>query len=301
MDTIALTMKEQQRVTVIERVFRGELTMAKAAMVPGVCERQRFRIKARVRKEGVRGVIHGNRGRSSPRKWSPTTHHRILELARRKYRGFNDHHLTEKLADAEGIPVSRETVRQILRHEGIASPPKRRPPRHRARRTRRPTEGMLLQVDGSPHDGLEGRGPMLTLIRAIDDATAQVPGACFVDHQTTGAYVQLFLAIFAKKGLPQAIYADRHSIFWTDREPTREEQLAGRRPRTQVGRALDELGITLIPASSPQAKGRVERLWGTSGTGWSASCGWQAPRPREGSRDDHLALATKWSYRHASL
>ena len=263
MDTIALTMKEQQRVAVIERVFRGELTMAEAALVLGVSERQSFRLKARIRKEGVRGVVHGNRGRSSPRKLPVKTRHRIVELARTTYRGFNDHHLTEKLAEADGISVSRETVRQILRCEGLASPRKRRPPRHRARRVRRAAEGMLLQVDGSPHDWLEGRGPALTLVGAIDDATAQVPGACFVDHETTWAYLQLFWRIFRQNGLPQAIYADRHSIFWTDRAPTLEEQLAGRRPQTQVGRALDELGITLIPAGSPQAKGRVERLWGT--------------------------------------
>jgi transposase len=263
MDTIALTMREQQRVAVIERVFRGELTMAEAALVLGVSERQSFRIKARIRKEGVRGVIHGNRSRSSPRKLPGKTRHRIVELARTKYRGFNDHHLTEKLAEAEGIPVSRETVRQILRCEGLASPRKRRPPRHRARRVRRAAEGMLLQVDGSPHDWLEGRGPALTLVGAIDDATAQVPGAFFVDHETTWAYLQLFWRICMKKGLPQAIYADRHSIFLTQREPTLQEQLAGQSPRTQVGRALDELGITLIPAHSPQAKGRVERLWGT--------------------------------------
>ena len=149
--------------------------MAEAAMVLGVSERQSFRLKARIRKEGVRGVVHGNRGRSSPRKLPVKTRHRIVELARTTYRGFNDHHLTEKLADAEGIPVSRETVRRILRAEGLASPRKRRPPRHRGRRARRPAEGMLLQVDGSPHDWLEGRGPALTLVGAIDDARARSP------------------------------------------------------------------------------------------------------------------------------
>lgn len=263
MDTIVLTMKEQQRVAVIERVFRGELTMAEAAMVLGVSERQSFRIKARIRKEGVHGVIHGNRGRASSRKLSAATQQRIIELARGKYRGFNDHHLTEKLADVEGLQVSRETVRQLLRAEGLMSPRKRRPPRHRGRRTRRAAAGMLLQVDGSPHDWLEGRGPRLTLVGAIDDATAQVPYACFVAQETTWAYLRLFLRIFTRKGLCQAVYADRHAIFWTDREPTLAEQLAGQRPRTQVGRALEALGITLIPAGSPQAKGRVERLWGT--------------------------------------
>lgn len=263
MNTIALTMREQQRVTVIQRVFRGELTMAEAAMVLGVSERQSFRIKARIGKEGVRGVIHGNRGRSSPRKLPVKTRHRIVELAQGKYRGFNDHHLSEKLAEVEGITVSREAVRQLLRGEGLASPRTRRPPRHRARRVRRAAEGMLLQVDGSSHDWLEGRGPALTLVGAIDDATGQVPWAVFVDHETTWAYLQLFWRIGMQQGLPQAVYADRHSIFWTDREPTLQEQLAGQRPLTQVGRALHELGITLIPAGSPQAKGRVERLWGT--------------------------------------
>ena len=121
----------------------------------------------------------------------------------------------------------------------------------------------MLQLDGSPHDWLEGRGPPLTLIGAIDDATSKVPGAFFEEQETTYGYLKLFSGIFKKKGLPHSAYADRHSIFWTDREPTIEEQLSGRSPRTQVGRALEELGITLIPAGSPQAKGRIERLWGT--------------------------------------
>lgn len=237
--------------------------MAEAAMVLGISERQGFRLKARVGKEGVRGVIHGNRGRRSPRELPAQIRQQIVKLARDKYRGFNDHHLTEKLAEVEGVQVSRGTVRRLLRAEGVASPRKRRPPRHRGRRARRAAEGMLLQVNGRPHDWLEGRGPLLTLVGAIDDATAQVPSACFLEHETSWAYLQLFFRIFTKKGLPQALYADRHSIFWTDREPTLEEQLLGRRPRTQVGRALEELGITLILASSPQAKSRIERLWGT--------------------------------------
>lgn len=256
-------MKEQKRVEVIERVFRGELTMVEAALVLGVSERHSYRIKARIRKEGVKGVVHGNRGRSCRGKLSEKSKARIVELARGKYRGFNDHHLTEKLVEEEGIKVSREKVRQILRAKGIASPRKRRPPRHRSRRERREAEGMMLQVDGSPHDWLEGRGPPLCLVGAIDDATSKVVAAFFVEQETSSAYFGLFSKIGKKKGLPQSVYADRHSIFWTDREPTIEEQLKGQRPRTQVGRALEELGITLIPAGSPQAKGRIERLWGT--------------------------------------
>src|SRR5215471_11916587 len=159
--------------------------------------------------------------------------------------------------------ISREKVRQILRSYGIASPRKRRANKHRSRRERRAAEGMMLQVDGSPHDWLEGRGPSLCLIGAIDDATGKVVGAMFVEAESTWGYFRLFSEVFKKYGLPQSVYADRHSIFWTDREPTLEEQLKNQRPSTEVGRGLQELGVTLIPAGSPQAKGRIERLWGT--------------------------------------
>src|SRR2546425_1274451 len=261
--TITLTMEEQKRVAVIQRVFRGEMTMGEAAMGLGVSERQTFRIKAQIREEGVKGVIHGNRGRSSKRKLSTKTERQIVELARGKYRGFNDHHLTEKLVEKEGIEVCREKVRQILRSAGLPSPRKRRPPRHRSRRERRGAEGMMLQVDGSPHDWLEGRGPCLCLIGAIDDATGKVLAAFFEEAESSWAYFRLFSEIFNKQGLPHSVYADRHSIFWTEREPTLQEQLLNKRPTTEVGRGLEELGVTLIPAGSPQAKGRIERLWGT--------------------------------------
>ena len=122
---------------------------------------------------------------------------------------------------------------------------------------------MMLQLDASPHDWLEGRGPRLTLVGAIDDATSKVPMAFFEETETSWAYFHLFDETFKKEGLPHSVYSDRHSIFWTDREPTLAEQLQGKRPTTEVGRALEELGITLIPAGSPQAKGRIERLWGT--------------------------------------
>jgi len=121
----------------------------------------------------------------------------------------------------------------------------------------------MVQIDGSPHDWLEGRGPYLCLVGAIDDATSKVPAAFFEEQESSAAYFRLFLEIGRTQGLPICAYADRHSIFWTEREPTIEEQLTDRRPKTQVGRALGELGVTLIPAGSPQAKGRIERLWGT--------------------------------------
>ena len=258
-----LTMKEEKRLEVIQRVFRGELTVAKAALVLGVSERQCYRIKAQVTRRGARGVVHGNRGRPSKRKVKEKTLKRIVELAKGKYRGFNDHHLTEKLMEHEGIELSREKVRRTLRACGILSPRKKRAPKHRSRRERRAAEGMMLQVDGSPHDWLEGRGPRLCLVGAIDDASGKVPRAFFEPAESSWAYFRLFSEIFKTHGLPHSVYADRHSIFWTQREPTLEEQLVNTRPSTEVGRGLEELGVTLIPAGSPQAKGRIERLWGT--------------------------------------
>ena len=258
-----LTMKEEKRLEIIHRVFRGKLTVVRAAMVLGVSERQCYRIKARVVKGGGAGVVHGNRGRPSRRKVKEETERRIVELAKGKYRGFNDHHLTEKLKEEERIELSREKVRRILRSQGICSPRKKRAPKHRSRRERREAEGMMLQVDGSPHDWLEGRGARLCLIGAIDDASGKVPKAFFEQAESSWAYFGLFCEIFKQHGLPHSVYADRHSVFWTDREPTVEEQLENKRPTTEVGRGLQELGITLIPAGSPQAKGRIERLWGT--------------------------------------
>lgn len=258
-----LTMQEEKRLDVIQRVFRSELTVVQAAVVMGVSERQCYRIKARVGKAGAKGVVHGNRGRPCKHKTKEKVVNRIVELAQGKYRDFNDHHLTEKLQEQEKIKLCREKVRQLLRAHGIASPKKRRGIKHRSRRERRASEGMMLQVDGSPHDWLQGRGPRLCLIGAIDDATSKVMGALFVQAESSWGYFKLFCEIFTEQGVPQSIYTDCHSVFWTDREPTLPEQLINTKPTTEVGRGLEELGVTLILAHSPQAKGRIERLWNT--------------------------------------
>jgi transposase len=259
----SLTMQDEKRLDVIQRVYRSELTVVQAALVMGVSERQCYRIKARVGKAGAKGVVHGNQGGPCKRKIKDKTLRRVVELARGKYQGFNDHHLTEKLKEQEQIELSREKVRRILRAEGIVSPKKRRGIKHRSRRERRGSEGMMLQVDGSPHDWLQGRGPRLCLMGAIDDATSKVMGAFFVQAESSWGYFHLFCEIFKEHGVSQSIYTDSHSVFWTDREPTLEEQLINRKPTTEVGRGLEELGVTLILAHSPQAKGRIERLWNT--------------------------------------
>ena len=258
-----LTMRDEKRLEIMHRVFRSELTVSQAALVLGISERQCYRVKARVNKAGAKGVVHGNRGRPCKRKIKEKTVKRIVELAKGKYKEFNDHHLTEKLLEQEKIKLSREKVRRILRAEGIGSPKKRRGIKHRSRRERRAAQGMMLQVDGSPHDWLQGRGPRMCLIGAIDDATSSVMGAFFAQAESSWGYFHLFSEIFRKHGLPQSIYTDCHSVFWTDREPTIEEQLINKKPTTEVGRGLEELGVTLILAHSPQAKGRIERLWNT--------------------------------------
>ena len=258
-----LTMQDEKRLKIIQRVFQGEMTVVQAALVLGISERQCYRVKARVGKAGAKGVVHGNRGRPCKRKTKEKVVNRIVELAQGKYQGFNDHHLTEKLEEQEKIKLCREKVRQLLRAHGIASPKKRRGIQHRSRRERRASEGMMLEVDGSPHDWLQGRGPRLCLIGAIDDATGKVMGGLFTQAESSWGYFHLFCEIFKNHGLPQSIYTDCHSVFWTDREPTLEEQLINKKPTTEVGRGLEELGVTLILAHSPQAKGRIERLWNT--------------------------------------
>jgi transposase len=259
-----LTMKEQKRIEVMGEVLRGRLTMLEAAAILEVSERQAYRIKSDIQREGVKGAAHGNRGRRCAWRVSEAESARVLSLRREKYAGFNDTHFAEKLRETEGIRRSRETIRRILRGAGVASPRRRRAEKYRRRRTPSPRAGLMLQADGSPHDWLEGRGPRLCLVGVIDDADKRVPAARFQEAETTAAYFQVFEEAFREHGLCHSVYADRHSIFHTERELTLDEQLAGqRKPRTQLGRALHELGITLIAAGSPQAKGRVERLWGT--------------------------------------
>ena len=189
----------------------------------------------------------------------------IVSLARGKYQGFNDSHLCEKLHTVEHLEVSRETVRRILRAARLPSPQKRRPRQYRARRLPRPRMGMMALTDASCHDWLEGRGPELTLIGLQDDATSQILAAHFqLEAENTVGYLRALHAMITTHGVPLSLYRDRHSIFQrNDAHWTLAEQLAGKQTPTQLGRALEELGIQQIPAYSPQAKGRIERAWRT--------------------------------------
>ena len=265
MKGLRLTHREQARIQVLNGVLEDKVTVAKAAGLMGVSERHTWRLLAAYRREGAAAVAHGNRERKPPTTTATAVQERVRELARGVYAGLNHTHLTEMLAEREGISLSRSTMRRILLAGGIRSPRRRRAPKHRSRRERYPQEGMLLQVDGSRHDWLQGRGPSLTLIGAADDATGTVPFALFRQQEDAHGYLLMLRHIIERHGVPLALYSDRHGIFQrSPKEPeSLQEQLRGRRDPTQFGRALEELGISLILAHTPQAKGRIERAWGT--------------------------------------
>lgn len=261
---ITLNERENKRARILSKVDQGKITAVEAGEVMGLSERQVRRLLAGYREYGPKALAHGNRGRKPRHSLDANRRSQVTELAQTKYAGFNQQHFTEKL-EKEGIRLSRSSVRRILLNAGIKSPRKRRAPKHRSRRERRPQRGMMLQIDGSQHDWLEGRGPYLTLVGAVDDATGEVPNAKFREQEDAQGYFLLLEGIAKKRGLPMSVYSDRHSIFVCSRKktPTIEEELRGEEELTQFGRALKELEIQAILALSPQAKGRVERLWGT--------------------------------------
>lgn len=262
-ETFTLSQKELQQVSVISACVKGDMACARAAGLLCLSVRQVKRLKKRMREDGEAALAHANRGRPSHRRLPEEVAKRILQLSRSTYAGFNDHHLCEKLVEREGFSLSRETLRRLLRQHGLGSPRKRRAPVHRQRRVRSARLGELVQLDGSPHDWLEGRGPHLTALGMQDDATGKILAAQFFPSETTFGYLCLLRQMLRRHGVPLAFYGDHSGIFVRNDDAwTVEEQLAGKRQPTQFGRALEQLGITFIAANSPQAKGRVERLWG---------------------------------------
>ncbi|MCW5862657.1 MAG: helix-turn-helix domain containing protein [Anaerolineae bacterium] len=187
MDKVTLSDKEQKRLMVLNEVLAGRLTGSAAAELLGLSLRQTRRLMAGYRRAGAVGLAHGNRGRSPVNKVSAEVAEAVVRLAREEYADYNDRHLTEELAEQHGIALSSPTVRRLRRAAGLGSPRKRRTPRHRRRRERYAQAGMLLQVDGSRHDWLEGRGPWLTLHAAIDDATSEVVWAVFLEEEDATA------------------------------------------------------------------------------------------------------------------
>lgn len=257
-ENLTLTTKEQQRTEVVSRWLAGILTTAEVVLLLGCSERTAWRLRATMLRDGAAGLVHGNRGRPSARRLPDDVAERIIALATSEYRGFNDSHLAEVLAEEEGIAIGRSSLRRLLRSRGIASPRRRRAPRYRRRRERMAQEGLLIQVDGSRHGWLEGRGPWLTLVGGIDDATGRIVGAVFREAEDGVGYLLVLRDMARRFGLPAAIYRDGSSVFAPSHPGTRPPDEA-----TQVARALAELGISSIRAGSAQAKGRIERAWGT--------------------------------------
>jgi transposase len=265
MKTVTLNPKQQREVDILTRLEAGALDSSSAAMLLGVSPRQVRRLRARFRQEGFEAVIHGNAGRSPAHRTDPALRERILALAgpEGKYHDLNVSHLKELLEQQEQIGIGRSTLDRLLKQAGLRRSGKSPGPVHRRKRLRRPAEGMLLQIDGSPFDWLEGRGPKASLVGAIDDATGKVVFLTFRPTEDQVGYLLLLRTVARDYGLPMSIYHDRHTILRSPKEPTIEEELAGRSPMSQIQRVMSELGIESIPAYSPQAKGRIERLWGT--------------------------------------
>jgi transposase len=258
-------MKEQTRLQILNTVLSQQCNAVEAAQLIGVSERHLWRLLAAYRKEGAAPLAHGNRDHPPANATPSALRAQVIALASGRYQGVNHSHFTELLAEREEIVLSRSTVRRILVSAGLPSSRHRQSPGHRCRRERMPQEGMLVQIDGSHHKWLEDRGPHLTLLLSIDDATGAVPFALFQAQEDTEGYFRLMQGIIQRKGIPLALYSDRYLVFrYHDKKAdTPEESMNKKRKPTQFGRAMRELGVTQIFAQSPEAKGRIERANGT--------------------------------------
>lgn len=260
-DSVMMSGKELRRVHVIRQVLDEPLTQVKAGEVLGLTTRHVRRLVQRVRQEGARGLAHRGRGRPSNRRIPEPVKAKALKLYDKRYGDFGPTLAAEKLAERHGLTLSDETLRLWLRARGIEHFTRRKRP-YRAWRARKAHVGELVQLDGAHHEWFEGRGPRCVLMAYIDDASSRVL-ARFYEYEGTIPAMDSFRQYIQQDGIPLAVYADKHTTYQSPAEPTVEEQLAGTTPQSQFGRALSELGGELIPAHSPQAKGRVERLFKT--------------------------------------
>ena len=260
-DIIALSRKEIKKLRVIHMVMDGCMIQEKAGELLGLSGRQVRRIIKKVKQQGDEGIRHGNRGRGSPRKMSKVYEDRVIQVIKERYRDFGPTLASEKLLESEGIRISKEKLRQVMLDQGIWQRKRRRRKIHPWRQ-RKEYLGEMVQMDGSHHDWLEGRGPQLVLMGYIDDATNRFFGR-FYDYEgvypamdTLERYIRLY-------GVPVSLYLDKHSTYKTTRQPSVDELLRGQSAATQFERACREVGTKVIHAHSPQAKGRIERVFAT--------------------------------------
>lgn len=254
---LLMSDRERMRLGPLARVAAKEITLASAALQMRLTYRQAQRVYRRYREEGEAGLIHKACGRASPRCTDPAFKSVVLELVRTKYPDFGPTLASEKLLEREGKRVNAETLRRWLIEAGDRKP-RQSKQKHRTWRRRKPSFGEMVQMDGSPHAWFEGRGTPCFLMNLVDDATGTAE-ALFSKEETTRAAMDLLERWVRRYGIPVSVYVDRKSVYVTDREPTVEEQLAAMPSLTQFGRACHKLGIRIIEAHSPQAKGRVER------------------------------------------
>jgi transposase len=261
---MAMSTKELTRAGVLARVTAGTVKLRSAATLMAVSYRQAKRLYRRYRDEGAAGLKHRSVGRPSNRTTGPQRRTRVLALVRAKYSGSVDARFgptlaAEHLASEDGLAVDPETLRRWMVAAGLWSRARKRSP-YRRRRERKAHFGELVQLDGSFHHWLEARGPASCLLTMVDDATGRSRG-CFGAQETIWAAVAVLRDWIEAYGIPQALYTDWKNVYV--RLPTEEERLTQAEPMTQFGRMCARLGIRIIPASSPQAKGRIERHHGT--------------------------------------
>lgn len=251
-EIISMSLKELDRLQIIRDSVSRQITQEQAADRIGISIRQVKRLVQRYRIEGPQGLISRRRGQRPNNAFTSEFRTLVISLVRDKYPDFGPTFACEKLREIHGLALSAETLRKWMVEEGLWRERRRKIARIYQRRQRRPCYGELIQIDGSPHDWFEERGPRCTLIVFIDDATSALMALRFAPAETTRAYMETLRDYLDKYGRPLALYSDRHSIFRVN-NPEREGEL------TQFTRAIKTLGIELIHANSPQAKGRVER------------------------------------------
>jgi hypothetical protein len=256
-----MSIEELRRVYIVKQAISRVITQKKASELIELSYRQTKRLVRRVREEGDRGIIHRLRGRRGNRRISEEVRARVMALHREKYWDFGPTLASEKLSELHGIEISHETLRLWLLGEGKQEWQRKRK-KHRQWRERREYSGEMVQVDGSHHKWLEGRGSRLVLMGYVDDATSKAFGR-FYDYEGTLPGMDSFMRYVKEYGIPQSIYLDRHTTYTSPKKATIEEQLRGEESKSQFERAVEELGVEVIRAYSPQAKGRVERSFRT--------------------------------------
>lgn len=261
-DVIRMSKKELRRLPVIHKVMEKRLTQIKAAEMLDLTARQVRRIMKKIQKGGNQAIVHGNRGKPSPFKLSEKKAGEIRSIVEKRYYDFGPTFATEKLWECEKIKIGKEKLRQLMISWHIWHAKSRKRGKVHQWRERKHHRGEMIQMDGSDHDWLEDRGPKLVLMGYIDDATNEIY-ARFYEYEGTFSAMDSFKRYMAKYGLPFSFYVDKHSAYKTTRQPNLEEDLRGEFAKTQFARALKELGVKIIFAHSPQAKGRIERLFET--------------------------------------